>query len=249
MSRIGWRVSVASGVIAAVAVAGGGVAATPQRPPSPQAPGPGAGLFYNYDVTSQSCVPSVVSTCTNIDWPVTLIFRGPKTTVSSVRSMLQNAGYSFNGSTEYDYVAPQGGTFQWASDGGKKRFFSAPIAPLIGAPSIGWFSYVHVRLYAPTGGYFAGSGVHYVVATTHYDLNELFSATYGWSEVAERQVAADLVAKRQVAASAVAADAVAVGNAEGTNLASHPAPASITPRKDGTHFWQSDGNATLISVP
>jgi hypothetical protein len=248
MSGSMWRMSVVGGVIGAAVVAGTAFAATPQQQPTSQAPGLNAGLFYNYDFTSTSCVPSVVrsSPCTNVDWPVTLIFKGPTVSITRVRSLLQNAGYSFNGSTEYDYVSQDSKSFQWASDAGKKRSFTTPIAPLIGAPRIGWFSYVHLRLYAPSGGFFAGPGTHYVVATTHYDLNELFSPTYGWSEVAEQQVAADLLAKKQVT---VAPDSVSVANAEGTNLTSNPPPAGITPRKDGTHYWQSDGKATVISVP
>lgn len=225
-------------------------AATPAKTPSPQVPGPNAGLFYNYDYTSTSCAPPS-TTCTNVDWPVTMIFEGPHASVASVTTLLKNAGYNSTGSTEHGYVEQQGATtFQRVSSGGPKHFISTSIHPLINAPPIGFFSSVHIRLYAPSAlGYFSGAnGVHYVIGTPHFDLNELFSPTYGWSEVASEQVAADLVATKQVSGAAIAYDSVPVGDAEGSpvNLTQ---PWNITPRKDGTHYWQSSGYATVVTVP
>lgn len=254
MSRFTHRVAVTAAVASVAIGAVVAVAATPAHAPSAQAPGPNAGSFYNYDYTSTSCAPPS-TVCTNVDWPVTMIFAGPHASVSSVTALLKNAGYTSTGSTEYAYVEQSGAsTFQRVSSGGPKHFISTAVHPLINAPSIGIFSSIHIRLYAPSAlGYFAGAnGVHYVIATPHFDLNELFSPTYGWSEVASEQVAADLIAKKQVSASAIAYDSVPVGDAEGTPAdPSAPTvnPWTITPRKDGTHYWQSSGYATVVTVP
>ena len=245
MINVAWRAAIAFGLAPALVTSAVAFAATPANAPSPHSPGPGAGAFYNYDYTSTSCAPP--SSCTNVDWPVTMIFKGPTTTVASVTQLLQNAGYGYTGSTEYAYVQQSGAsTYQQVSDGGPKRFISTSVHPLIGAPPIGAFSSVHIRLYAPTAGFFSGSsGVHYVIGTPHFDLNELLSPTYGWSEVAAEQVAADLVAANQVSSSAIAYDSVPLSNPEGTP---NPTPWLITPREDGTHYWQSSGYATVVTI-
>jgi hypothetical protein len=236
---------IAFGVASALVTSAVASAATPANAPTPQLPGPGAGSFYNYDYTSTSCAPP--SSCTNVDWPVTMIFKGPTATVASVTQLLQNAGYGYTGSTEYAYVEQSGASaFEQVSDGGPKRFISTPVHPLIDAPPIGAFSSVHIRLYAPAPGYFSGSnGVHYVIGTPHFDLNELLSPTYGWSEVAAEQVSADLVAANQVSSSAIAYDSAPLSNPEGTP---NPTPWLITPRQDGTHYWQSSGYATVVTI-
>jgi hypothetical protein len=243
--NVTWRAAIAFGMASALVTSAVAFAATPANSPSSHSPGPGAGAFYSYDYTSTSCAPP--SSCTNVDWPVTMIFKGPNTTVAGVTQLLQNAGYSYTGSTEYAYVEQSGAsTFQQVSDGGPKRFVSTSVHPLIGAPPIGAFSSVHIRLYAPAAGYFSGSdGVHYVIGTPHFDLNELVSPTYGWSEVAAEQVAVDLVAANQVSSSAIAYDSVPLGNPEGTP---NPTPWLITPREDGTHYWQSSGYATVVTI-
>ena len=245
MINVSWRAAIAFGMASALVTSAVAFAATPANLPSSRPPGPGAGAFYNYDYTSTSCAPP--SSCTNVDWPVTMIFKGSQTTIASVTQLLQNAGYNSTGSTEYAYVE-QGGasTFQQVSDGGPKRFISTSVHPLISAPPIGAFSSVHIRLYAPPAGYFSGSnGVHYVIGTPHFDLNELFSPTNGWSEVAAEQVAADLVATKQVTSSAIAYDSVPLSNPEGTP---NPTAWLITPRVDGTHYWQGSGYATVVTV-
>jgi hypothetical protein len=253
MRAVTRRAAIAVGVGSVFVGAAAAFAATPAHTPSPQVPGLNAGSFYNYDYTSTSCAPP--SSCTNVDWPVTMIFDGPHASVASVTTLLKNAGYNSTGSTEYAYVEQSGATpFGRVSTGGPKHFISTSIHPLINAPLIGWFSSVHIRLYAPSAlGYFSGTnGVHYVIGTPHFDLNELFSPTYGWSEVASEQVAADLVAKKQVSSAAIAYDSVPVNNVEGYPAdPAHPtvSPWTITPRRDGTHYWQSSGYATVVTVP
>jgi hypothetical protein len=248
MRAITRRAAIALGIGSVLVGAAVAFAATPAYPPSQQTPGSNAGSFYNYDYTSTSCAPSSPTKCTNLDWPVTMIFKGPHASVASVTTLLKNAGYNSTGSTEYAYVEQQGATtFGRVSTGGPKHFISTSIHPLINAPLIGWFSSVHIRLYAPSAlGYFSGTdGVHYVIGTPHFDLNELFSPTYGWSEVAAEQVAADLVAANQVSTSAIAYDSVPLSNPEGTP---NPTPWLITPREDGTHYWQSSGYATVVTI-
>ena len=250
------RAAIAVGIGSVFVGAAVAFAATPTPPgPSQQTPDPmtNAGKFYNYDYTSTSCTPSSLQQpCTNVDWPVTMIFKGPTVSVASVTTLLKNAGYSSTGSTEYAYVEQQGATtFGRVSSGGPKHFISTSIHPLINAPLIGWFSSVHIRLYAPSAlGYFSGTnGMHYVIGTPHFDLNELFSPTYGWSEVASEQVAADLLAKNPTWPTP-AYDSVPVGNAEGTPDPNNPTVTwKIIPRKDGTHYWQSSGYATVVNVP
>jgi len=251
MRSVTRRAAIAVGIGSVLVGAAVAFAATPVQTPSPQVPGPNAGSFYNYDYTSTSCAPPF-TTCTNVDWPVTMIFEGPHASVASVTTLLKNAGYSSTGSTEYAYVEQQGATtFGRVSSGGPKHFISTSIHPLINAPPIGWFSSVHIRLYAPSAlGYFSGTnGMHYVIGTPHFDLNELFSPTYGWSEVASEQVAADLLAKNPTWPTP-AYDSVPVGNAEGTPDPNNPTVTwKIIPRKDGTHYWQSSGYATVVNVP
>jgi hypothetical protein len=257
MRAVTRRAAIALGIGSVLVGAAVAFAATPANTPSPRIldPTTTAGSFYNYDYTSTSCAPtsSPPPACTNVDWPVTMIFKGPTVSVASVTTLLKNAGYNSTGSTEYAYVEQQGATtFQRVSSGGPKHFISTSIHPLINAPAIGWFSSVHIRLYAPSAvGYFSGTNrMHYVIGTPHFDLNELFSPTYGWSEVASEQVAADLVAKHQVNSAAIAYDSVPVNDAEGTPDPNYPTVTwKIIPRKDGTHYWQSSGYATVVTVP
>ncbi|MFN8110146.1 MAG: hypothetical protein U0Y82_09940 [Thermoleophilia bacterium] len=224
-------------LIATCATAATAGAATPAQPPTVQVPAAGVtGGFYNYDFDDTGCAPAS-GTCTNVDWPVTMVFQGPRVSVSSVRTLLGNAGYGSGGSTENASVSVDGATFQWVADGGRKRSVSSTIDPLPGAPRIRWFSYCHIRLYAPSAGYFgAAAGTHYVVATTHYDINEVLGPTaYGWSDTAAKQVAADLVSRRQITAGQVAANTLPLANPEAL-------------RAQGNHTWQNDGNATVITI-
>ena len=235
MVKVTWREAIAFGMASALVTSAVAFAATPANAPTPQVPGPGAGAFYNYDYTSTSCAPP--SSCTNVDWPVTMIFKGPQTTIASVTQLLQNAGYSYTGSTEYAYVEQSGASaFEQVSNGGPKRFIY--VRPPADRCSPDRRVFVGPRPPLRTGRriFLGRHGVHYVIGTPHFDLNELLSPTYGWSEVAAEQVAADLVAAKQVSSSAIAYDSEPLGNAEG---APNPTPWLITPRQDGTHYGKA----------
>ena len=176
--------------------------------------------FYNYDRTSASAAAS-----SNADWPVTMVFVG-NATVAKVKQGLR-AWFPFPGSTMYEGWG-QLGTIAWDPDGGIKN----RLCSLFGIAT-------HVRVYAASGVSFTGPAWgRYVVATTHQDRGECgFSPRSGWSEDAEATVAG--YARRRWGTAAVQEDAVDLGNAEGAGGV----------RREGDHYWQSDGRATIVTVP
>jgi hypothetical protein len=181
----------------------------------------GHNSFYNYDFDSQSAVG------TNVDWPVDMIFYGN----ASVSKVYNKIGWFWGGSNEYMLLNGGSGD-TWVSAGGRKNTFCTD---------------THYRLYAPAAtGYFADPVLgHYVIATMHLDKNECgSSATYGWNETAEQNVANR--AAQVWGAGAVHHDATML-------------PDGVTSTFDllgnfdesgwqGNHYFFNDGLPTLVKV-
>jgi hypothetical protein len=181
----------------------------------------GHNSFYNYDFDSQSAVG------TNVDWPVDMIFYGN----ASVSKVYNKIGWVWGGSNEYMLLSGGSGD-TWVSAGGRKNTFCTD---------------THYRLYAPAAtGYFADPVLgHYVIATMHLDKNECgSSATYGWNETAEQNVANR--AAQVWGAGAVHHDATML-------------PDGVTSTFDllgnfdesgwqGNHYFFNDGLPTLVKV-
>ena len=180
----------------------------------------GSNSFYNYDFDSKSAV------ATNVDWPVDLIFWG-NATIGKVQKKL---GWTWTGSKEFQRISSPAGT-AWVASAGRKNTICTD---------------THYRLYAPAGGYFTDPWLgHYVIGTAHLDKNECgLSATYGWNETAEANVAARAAAvwgQPAVAANAtILPDGVTstlslLGNANQTGW-------------QGSHYFWNDGLPTLVRV-
>jgi len=136
-----------------------------------------------------------------VDWPVNLVFYGPKVTKSFVHKFLRNisdggAFWSIFTSTMYMYLRNHNTSWMWDSDGGFKDIHWGA-SSLIGwtyncRNADGLYVFLHVRLYAPrqpSGEFFFSTGnFRYVIATAHFDRDETpwGGRGSGWSECAEK---------------------------------------------------------------
>ena len=140
-----------------------------------------------------------------VDWPVNLVFYGPKVTKSFVREFLENVGgilrkassgfWSIFTSTMYMYLRNYNTSWMWDSDGGFKDIHWG-VSSLIGwtydcRNADGLYVFLHVRLYAPrqpSGEFFSDGNFRYVIATAHFDRDETpwGGRGSGWSECAEK---------------------------------------------------------------
>jgi hypothetical protein len=139
-----------------------------------------------------------------VDWPVNLVFYGPKVTKSFVHEFLRNisdggAFWSIFTSTMYMYLRNHNTSWMWDSDGGFKDIHWGA-SSLIGwaydcRKAGGFYVFLHVRLYAPrqpSGEFFFSDGnFRYVIATAHFDRDETpwGGRGSGWSECAEKFLA------------------------------------------------------------
>jgi hypothetical protein len=182
--------------------------------------------FFTYDFES------TLAASTNCDWPVTIVFWG-HATVAKVKAAL-SPSLPIYGNPEYARLRDQPVRrrgFIWVTDRGVKAFNLTKA--------------LHMRLYADADGRLSNVTLgDYVIATTHYDLNELSSdPTFGMSE--EAAAAIEALCVKAYGAEAVAADVLPLGNVE---------PDRVEQRandKGGleSHHWQCDGLATLVYVP
>lgn len=182
--------------------------------------------FWSYDFESTRAIG------TNCDWPVTIVFWG-NANVADVKAAL-SASLPFSGNAMWGYVADERvrkRPCRWGSDTGAKSFSLT--------------SALHVRLYADADGRLTnGVWGDYVVATTHYDLNEFGgNPTFGYSE--DAAAAIEGLCASAFGADAVAADVLPLWNAE-------PQREEQRPRSGGgveRHVWQCDGFASMVYVP
>lgn len=157
------------------------------------------------------------------DWPVSIIFYG-NASVEKVKRIFGKAQLSTNKYVFYD----EGMGMVWDADKGVKRrvWFAGPD----GLDQ----DVLHVRVFAPPGGYFEGEGEwgHYVIATTHFDLNPPFDNKCGCSEDAERE-------------------ALRLAESQGYLVFPHCVDLNNTQRLRSRrlYYWQSDGFAALVRIP
>ena len=115
-----------------------------------------------------------------------------------------------------------------------------------GVKSLSLTKALHMRLYGDADGAVSSNATwgSYVLATTHYDINELSAnPTFGRSE--EAAAAIEALCVKVYGAGAVEADVLPLFNVE---------PDRIEQRAndDGgldSHYWQCDGLATMVYVP
>lgn len=182
--------------------------------------------FLTYDFESASARLS------NCDWPVTIVFWG-HASVSKVKTALGST-LVLPGNAMYAYVsdAPQRKRpYVWASDRGVKSFSLTRA--------------LHVRLYADADGRLTNeSWGDYVIATTHFDFNELSSdPTFGRSE--EAAAAVEALCVTAWGAAAVVPDVLPLANVEADRVeTSVSSGGGVT-----SHYWQCDGLATMVYVP
>lgn len=182
--------------------------------------------FFTYDFVSARAMPD------NCDWPVTIVFWG-HATVAKVKTAL-SPSLPIYGNEEYGCVRDLPGRkrgFVWTTDRGVK--------------TLSLSNALHMRLYADADGCLSNATWgDYVIATTHYDLNELSSnPTFGMSE--DAAAAIETLCARLWGAGAVVADVVPLGNVEADRVEQRPNS------KGGleSHYWQCDGLASLVYVP
>jgi hypothetical protein len=183
--------------------------------------------FWTYDFESARAVTD------NTDWPVTIVFWG-HATVSKVKAALRSS-LPIWGIDEYACVSDQRRRkhhpFVWVSDTGVKTFNLSKA--------------LHMRLYADPDGYLTNATWgDYVIATTHFDFDELgTNPTSGRSE--EAAAAIEAICVSVWGADAMQADVLPLFNVE---------PDRVEQRSNSkggldSHYWQCDGFASMVEVP
>lgn len=175
----------------------------------------GADSIYNYDFMSKT------ASATNVDWPVTIIFRN-NAEVNKVKNHYRDTWPC--ASQKYGRLMDDGTSYVWDSDGGAKNRCT-----LLGdVYHLRVYADGDDRLYNPEFGY-------WVYATTHIDHNEqLWGEWFGESERAEEWWRDWAVKQRRW--TAVCDDCLDLKNAEAY-------------RTEGKHRWRNSGYATSIVVP
>ncbi len=188
----------------------------------------GGPVWANYDELSP--LPYSASP-RNTDWPIGAIFWN-NANVNKVKDALFPYYSAGAGNTEHlDLFTnfPNTSSEDQDEDRGVKT-------PDVGS---GCSRYdLHFRVYAPYPAdmfYYTGYG-YFVVATTHYDINEgCPGAVFGYSETAELLLGTA---------------ATNLGYPVGPNLAPmYNAICYPNACQDGDHIWYNNGNATYISIP
>jgi hypothetical protein len=184
--------------------------------------------FWTYDFVSTRAIDW------NCDWPVTIVFWG-NANVDDIKAWFSSS-LPITGNPMWAYVADERfrkRPCRWVSDTGAKSF------------DITFTESLHVRLYADADGRLTnGVWGDYVVATTHYDLNELAAnPTFGYSE--DAAAAIEAICVRAFGADAVVTDALPLWNVEPERVEQGATA------KGGveSHVWQCDGFATMVEVP
>ncbi len=137
-----------------------------------------------------------------VDWPVNLVFYGPKVTKSFVYTFLKDITWptsrfwSIFAYEMYMYLRNYNTSWEWDSEKGfKDRYIG--VSSLIGwtyscSRADGFYVFLHIRFYAPTQRngqkYFTDGNMRYVIATAHFDRDETpwGGRGSGWSECAEK---------------------------------------------------------------
>jgi hypothetical protein len=179
----------------------------------------GGDAFWNFDFDTKSVDAG------KVDWPVDLVFWG-NASISKVYSAI---GWVWTGSNEYERLNDGSGAV-WRSSGGRKDTLCTD---------------THFRLYAPSSGYLKNPFLgRYVIATAHLDKNECGgSPSYGWNETAESNVASRAAAVW--GAAAVRADAAFMPDGTPTLGLFQNAQTGW----QGSHYFDNDGQPTLVKVP
>ncbi|HWM62687.1 MAG TPA: hypothetical protein VNP96_01705 [Solirubrobacterales bacterium] len=182
-----------------------------------------------------------------VDFPVNLIF-GHDADINKVKDAMEETYYfgkrhigpiEVGASTAYARVndGPEGNGGEWDADAGRKN--AACQHPAQNEPNA-----FHFRVYAPpnTDHFVNQQWGRFIIATSHIDHNECDfiedvgpdTRTWsGYSENAEWKIATD--ALHYFGARHVFRDRVYIGNYEPTE-------------EEGAHIWQSNGQATWITV-
>jgi hypothetical protein len=172
----------------------------------------------------------------NRDWPITMIFY-TNATISKVEDYYRSRGFSGHGGHMYEYYAPHTNYNKVRKDSDKG----------VKTPCVDGLDR-HIRVYGATQDRFYDPRYgYYVVASTHFDngdgdsgachVDHFTDKYFGYSET----VAHDL---------AVIAQGKWTVNENAVNLKNVESPArSESSPKDHLHWWESDGKATLVSVP
>jgi hypothetical protein len=161
------------------------------------------------------------------DWPVSLVFAG-HASIAKVKRGLRAVGLTRPGYTHYLAYRVGGSSLRFDGDSGLKSTCDDHGTDL------------HVRLYAPTATdrFIDPQFGSFVVGTVHIDHADACAVPptlFGYSEEAERRVAA-LLARHGWR---VQLNHLALGNRE-------PYRRDVA---DPVHLWQTDGRATLVTVP
>jgi hypothetical protein len=177
----------------------------------------GGDTWLNYDLHTKGTA--------DVDWPVDVIFWGN----ASILKIYSKVGWFWPGSNEYFQVDDGAGSF-WAASAGRKNTLCTD---------------THFRLYADSNGYLTNAGLgNYVLGTSHLDMNECgSSATFGWNETSEANVAAR--ARAVWGAAAVQANAAFLPDGTSTYGLLHNAISGT----QGNHTFDNNGYPTLIKVP
>ena len=136
-----------------------------------------------------------------VDWPVNIVFYGPKVTKSFVYTFLTDITtrgwfWSIFAYEMYMHLRNYNTSWEWDSENGfKDRYIG--VSSLIGwtyscSRADGFYVFLHIRFYAPTQRngqkYFTDDNIRYVIATAHFDRDETpwGGRGSGWSECAEK---------------------------------------------------------------
>jgi hypothetical protein len=180
----------------------------------------GGDRFFNYDFLSKS------SAATNVDWPVTVIFRNNATVDKAKSSMEAWSNYFDSTSYQMMYIVENDGSgAYWDQDGGKKT----PACPTYGHSSPHYRVYgigSYERMYSTTFGY-------YVPATTHRDYNECPAYQ---KKHADTEAVEDLLLREAGDNTTVYNDMYNFHNYEPY-------------RVEGNHTWYSNGYASTVRIP
>ena len=140
-----------------------------------------------------------------VDWPVNIVFYGPKVSKRFVYNFFKDifgwfwvTVYSAPSeivSRMYMYLKNYNTSWKWDSDGGAKAK-RGDVTYLIGwayncKNADGSYVFLHVRFYAPSqpsGEFFSDGNLRYVIATSYFDRDETLwgGRGSGWSECAEK---------------------------------------------------------------
>jgi hypothetical protein len=161
------------------------------------------------------------------DWPVSFVFAG-HASIAKVKRALRAVGLTQTGYTHYLAYHTPGASLRFDGDSGLKSKCDDHGSDL------------HIRLYAPTATdrFIDPQFGSVVVGTAHIDHADgcgVPPTLFGFSERAERQIAARLAKHGW----RVQPNHLMLGNGE-------PYRRDVT---DPVHVWQSDGRATLVTVP